>query len=64
MNSDQAIEAAKQIGLADGETITLQSDGQIMNPHFHSGQTSGETHVDAWIVTNRGGTYTAEKLHG
>jgi hypothetical protein len=57
MNEQQAIEAAQQAGVPPGSYITLQSDGQTMNPH------GPDQHVDAWKVANVGGTYIAEKIH-
>jgi hypothetical protein len=63
MDKDNTIRAAKQIGLKPGETVVIQTEGQINNPHHHSGQTSGETHVDGWEVTNTGSGLTAEKHH-
>lgn len=50
MDKDNAI-PAKQIGLKPGETVVIQTEGQINNPH-HSRQTSGETLVDGWEVTS------------
>jgi hypothetical protein len=63
MNQQQALEAAQQIGVKPGETITMQSEGQIMHPHLHSGQLSGQPHVDGWAVTNNGGNLAALKIH-
>ncbi len=63
MNRKQAIEAARRIGVAPGDHITLQSEGQILNPHFHSGQHSGAKHVDGWLVENEDGVLRATKLH-
>ncbi len=63
MNKETAIEAAKQIGLANGETVVVQSDGQIEHPHYHPGQTSGDKHTDGWVVTNDNGYYRARKVH-
>jgi hypothetical protein len=63
VNEQQAIDAAQQVGVAPGDHITLQSEGQINNPHHHSGQTSGEQHVDGWLVENSGGAYQASKIH-
>jgi hypothetical protein len=57
VNEQQAIEAAKQAGVAEGSYITLQSDGQIMHPH------GPDDHVDAWRVENIGGNYVATKIH-
>jgi hypothetical protein len=63
MTRDEAIQAAQQMGLNNGESISFQSDGQIMHPHHHAGQTSGPRHVDYWKVTNKNGTYVAERRH-
>lgn len=57
MNEQQAIEAAKQAGVPEGSYITVQSDGQIMNPH------GPDDHVDAWKVENINGNYIATKIH-
>jgi hypothetical protein len=57
LNEQQAIEAAKQAGVQPGSYITLQSDGQIMNPH------DPDQHVDAWKVENVNGQYIATKIH-
>jgi len=57
MNEQQAIEAAKQAGVAPGSYITVQSDGQTMNPH------GSDDHVDAWKVENVNGEYIATKIH-
>lgn len=63
MNQQQALEAARQIGVAPGDHITLQSEGMINHPHLHSNQVSGQTHVDAWYVENIGGNLQATKIH-
>ena len=63
VNKQQAIDAAQQLGVAPGDYITLQSEGQINNPHLHAGQTAGEQHVDAWKVANNNGSYEATKFH-
>jgi hypothetical protein len=63
VDKDNAIRAAKQVGVAPGDHIFVQTDGQITHTHFHKGQTSGEEHVDGWRVENNGGTYTATKIH-
>lgn len=57
MNEEQAIEAARQAGVSEGSYITLQSDGQIMNPH------GADDHVDGWKVENINGNYIATKIH-
>jgi hypothetical protein len=62
MNEQQALEAARQIGVPNGSHITMQSEGQIMNPHLHSGGTP-PMHVDAWIVENQNGVLSAQKFH-
>lgn len=46
-----------QAGVAPGDYITLQSDGQTMNPH------GPDEHVDAWKVENINGTYVATKIY-
>jgi hypothetical protein len=63
MRESDAIRAAEDFGVDDGDTVIVQSDGQITHDHYHSGQTSGDTHVDACAVTNNGGVYSAEKIH-
>jgi hypothetical protein len=63
MNQQQALEAARQIGVAPGDHITLQSEGMINHPHLHHGQQSGPTHMDAWHVQNNGGNLAATKIH-
>ena len=63
MNQQQALEAARQVGVAPGDHITLQSEGMINNPHLHSGQLSGPAHVDAWHVQNVAGNLQATKIH-
>jgi hypothetical protein len=63
MTEGDAIRAAEDFGVADGQAVSVQSDGQVTLGHYHSGQTSGDTHVDAWKVTNNGGSYSATKLH-
>ncbi len=57
MDEYDAKRYAEQIGVASGDHIFLQSDGQIMNPH------PPNNHVDGWKVSNIGGTYVAEKIH-
>jgi hypothetical protein len=63
MNRESAIEAARQIGVAPGDHIFLQSDGQITHPHQHGRNDNGPEHVDGWRVENNGGTYEAMKIH-
>lgn len=60
MTQEDAIRAAQQTGVADGDCVIVQSDGQILHPHTSP---SGINHVDAWRVCNYGGSYTAEKIH-
>lgn len=61
MTEGDAIRAAEAFGVADGETVTVQSDGQVTHPHYSEGV--GREHVDGWEVTNNSGNYTAEKMH-
>lgn len=64
MTKDDAIRAAKQIGMSKGEIIFVQSNGQITHPHPHSGQKSGPTHTDGWAVKlDWDGQYRAAKIH-
>jgi hypothetical protein len=61
VTADDAVRAAQQIGIAEGDCIIVQSDGQILHPHTSA---SGASHVDGWRVCNQGGTYVAvEKVH-
>ncbi|WP_327691113.1 hypothetical protein OG870_17460 [Streptomyces sp. NBC_00461] len=63
MNEEQAIEAAKQIGLNIGEHVIIQNDGQITHPH--TSDSSDFRHVDGWRVERTGeDEYEAEKVHG
>jgi hypothetical protein len=62
VNEQQALEAARQAGVAPGDYITLQSEGQINHPHLHSGGV-GPEHVDAWKVANQAGVLQAQKFH-
>jgi hypothetical protein len=63
MNRQQAVEAAQQIGVAPGEHVYLQSEGQINHPHLHHGQVGGQPHVDGWRVENVGGNLIPQKGH-
>jgi len=64
VDKDNAIRAAKQIGMRKGEIIVVQSDGQIKHPHHHAGQQSGETHTDGWAIKlDWNGEYKAAKVH-
>jgi hypothetical protein len=63
MTEGDAIRAAEDFGVADGQNIYVQSDGQVTHDHYHPGETEGDTHTDAWEITNNGGTYTARKVH-
>jgi hypothetical protein len=62
MKEQDAISAAQQIGIASGDHVTLQSEGQTQ-PHQHSRHDTGPAHVDAWYVENNGGNYSAQKFH-
>jgi hypothetical protein len=65
MRHADVIKAAQQIGVAPGETITLQSAQEIYHPHLHPGQSPLEpTHVDAYAVTNNDGHLLVKKFHG
>lgn len=57
MNEQQAIDAAKQVGVPPGDHIFVQTDGQIMHPH------GPDQHVDGWRVENINGNYVATKVH-
>lgn len=57
MNKSQAFQAAQQAGVAPGDHIFLQSEGQINHPH------GPDQHVDGWRVENVGGNLQAQKLH-
>ena len=60
MNREQATEAAQGFGVDPGDTVTVQSDGQIQHPH----DSDSGMHTDGWAVThNVDGTWGAEKLH-
>ena len=48
-------------GVADGETVTVQSDGQVTHPHYSEGGRGAERHVDGWEVTNNSGNYNGGK---
>lgn len=61
MTEGDAIRAAEAFGIPDGETVTVQSDGQVTHPHYSEGV--GAVHVDGWEVTNNDGTYIARKIH-
>jgi len=63
VNQEQAIDAAKQVGVSIGEMIFVQSDGQIRSPHQHASSDFGAPHVDGWAVKNDYGTYKAAKIH-
>ena len=67
MTKDDAIRAARQIGLSPGQRVVIQSNGQAREPHWHNNadeRAGGATHVDGWLVWNNSGTYCAEKQHG
>ncbi|MFF0733828.1 hypothetical protein ACFYVK_19660 [Streptomyces chartreusis] len=63
MNRQQAIDAAKQLGLSIGDEVTMQSNGQIINSH--KSRSNPYEHVDAWRVKRTGqDSWETEKLHG
>ena len=52
------------LGLGPNDEVTAQSEGEINNPHPHSGQTRGENHVDAHhITTDSQGNVSSQKIH-
>lgn len=53
MNREQAIESAKQIGVAPGDTITVQSEGQIEHPHDSGSGTHGCHPQPGWHLERR-----------
>lgn len=63
MGKDQgkqnARDAAKQVGMKSGETMSVQTKGQADNPHGKDG------HVDGYAVTkNSDGSHSASKIKG
>jgi hypothetical protein len=65
MRHGDVIKAAQQIGVAPGETVTIQSAQEINNPHWHHDQSHLEPqHVDAYAVTNNAGNLSVQKFHG
>ena len=58
MRESDAISAAQDLGLSDGEQVSVQSQGQADNPH------GSDDHVDGWSVTRSGDSYSADKIHG
>lgn len=49
---------------APGEKATAQSDSQIDNPHYHSGQSSGEKHIDGYVGEKQSdGSVKIDKIH-
>lgn len=60
--NDRAEQAASQIDLDVGDKISLQFDSD--RPHYHTGQTSGEKHNDAWSVEKMAeDQYEINKMH-
>jgi hypothetical protein len=57
VNEQQAIDAARQVGVSPGDHIFVQTDGQITHPH------GPDNHVDGWRVENVGGNFIATKVH-
>jgi hypothetical protein len=58
--SDRVQQAASQIDMKEGETISLQFDQDRSHPGSDG---SGETHNDAFAVTNKGGgRYDVSKM--
>lgn len=43
--------------------VTKHGFKTLIKSHIHKGQTSGETHVDAYYAKNVGGTVSVEKYH-
>ncbi|MFF6993091.1 MULTISPECIES: hypothetical protein [Streptomyces] len=63
MNKQQAIDAAKQLGLSIGDEVTMQNDGQII--HSHTSRSNPYEHVDGWRVKRTGqDNWETEKIHG
>ncbi len=56
---ENARNAGKAIGLKSGETISVQTEGQINNPH------GSDRHVDGYAVTrNSDNSISASKIKG
>jgi hypothetical protein len=52
------------LDLGPNEEVVAQSEGEIENPHQHSGSDSGEPHVDAHhIKTDNDGAVSSQKIH-
>lgn len=62
MSNERAQEAASQIDMEPGETISLQFADEPA--HYHSGQASGEKHNDAYEVERKSdGSHRVTKMH-
>lgn len=53
---------AESLNPSEGEVMFFQSDGQIMNPHYHAGGL-GYLHVDAWACRRNFGSLQIAKIH-
>lgn len=62
MRESDAKAIAQRLDPNEGEVIFFQSDGQTLNPHFHSGG-SGQLHVDAWACRKQLGSIQIAKIH-
>jgi hypothetical protein len=62
VSESDAKRIAQDLDPREGEEITFQSDGQIINPHYHSGGT-GMLHVDAWACRKKAGIVEIAKIH-
>ncbi len=62
MNESQAKQVAEKLDPSEGEVMFFQSDGQIINPHYHSGGI-GPMHVDAWACRKQFGSIQIAKIH-
>lgn len=66
MEYGRAREIAEELlrSASPGEEVTFQDEGEMGVSHRHSGQTSGESHVDGWHATkNADGSLTVKKFH-
>jgi hypothetical protein len=64
MSDQYGEKIGEALGLGPNDDIYAQSEGEIEHPHYHSGQDSGDTHVDAHhITTDEYGNVSSEKVH-